>query len=89
MAKGRVSDDLENPDLCKRCACDTVIGTESADLPLRPAVSEPRGEAGEMTATDHRAKTKKKALARQASFGDAQVFVLRLSGMLRILRHQK
>lgn len=70
MAKGRVSDDLENPDLCKHSACDTVIGTESADLPLRPAVSEPREEAGEMTATDHQAKTKKKALARQASFGD-------------------
>lgn len=59
MATGRMSDDLENPNLCKHRACDTVIGTEPADLPLRPAVIEPREEAGEMTATDHRAKTKK------------------------------
>lgn len=46
MATGRASDGSENPNLCKHRACDTVIGTESADLPLRPAVSKPHEEAG-------------------------------------------
>jgi len=57
-----MSDDLENPDLCRHLACVTVIGTRPADLPLRPAGIDPRQEAGGMTATDHPVKTKKKLL---------------------------
>lgn len=59
VATGRASDGSENPNLRKHHTCDTVIETESADLSLGPAVSEPHQEAGEMTATDHRAKAKK------------------------------
>ncbi|CAH1649663.1 hypothetical protein CHELA1G11_10100 [Hyphomicrobiales bacterium] len=45
-----------------------LLGPASADLPLGPAVIEPREQAGGMTATDHQAETSQKALAWQASF---------------------
>ena len=73
MAKGRESDSLENPYLCKHRACATVVGTRPADLPLGPAINAPHEEAGEMTATDHESHYEGKMLLLGRRRSDAQV----------------